>query len=130
WVSERLSPKEIQPPRIKRIRGNIPLTLPRITTGKEIINILDGAMGYDFDHDEPSNEIEVELISGFLQYLPDFGDLLSDFESGERVRFGFEITKMIKELLDNDYYVFGAREIRVLEGGKGLHQIFPWRLFM
>jgi hypothetical protein len=82
-------------------------------------------MGYEFDHDEPQNETEVELISGFLQYLHDFGDLLSDFESGERVRFGFEITKMIKELLDHEYYVFGAREVRVLEGGRGTPSSFP-----
>lgn len=125
WVSERLNQEEKKPPRIKRIKENIPTTLPRVTTGKEIINILDSAMGYEFDHDEPKNEIEVELISGFLQYLNDLGDLLSDFESGERVRFSFEITKMINELLDNDHYVFGAREIRVLEGGSGAPSSFP-----
>jgi hypothetical protein len=125
WVSERLNQQDSKQPRIIRIKENIPDTLTRITTGKEVINILDRAMGYEFDHDEPNNETEVELISGFLQYLHDFGDLLSDFESSERVRFGFEITKMIKELLDNDYYVFGAREVRVLERGKGTHSSFP-----
>lgn len=125
WVSKSLDHQEDKPPRIKRIRENIPEKLPRVTTGKEIINILDRAMGYEFDHDEPQNETEVELISGFLQYLHDLGDLLSDFESGERVKFGFEITKMIKELLNNDYYVFGAREVRVLEGGKGGPSSFP-----
>lgn len=124
WVSKSLDQQEDKPPRIKRIKENIPEKLPRITSGKEIINILDRAMGYEFDHDEPKNENEVELISGFLQYLHDFGDLLSDFESGERVRYGFEITKMIKELLDHEYYVFGAREVRVLEGERELHQAF------
>lgn len=93
WVSERLNQQESKKPRIKRIKENIPVTLPRVTTGKEIINLLDRAMGYEFDHDEPNNEAEVELISWFLQYLHYFGDSLSDFESGERVRFGFEITQ-------------------------------------
>ncbi|WCF08320.1 HNH endonuclease [Paenibacillus thiaminolyticus] len=125
WVSARLNQQDSKQLRIKRIRENIPETLPRITTEKEVINILDRAMGYEFDHDEPNNEAEVELISGFLQYLHDFGDLLSDFGSGEKVRFGFEITRMIKELLDNDYYVFGAREARVLEGGKAAPSSFP-----
>ncbi|WP_052350640.1 HNH endonuclease [Paenibacillus gorillae] len=89
WVSKSLERQEDKLLRIKRIKENIPEKLPRVTTGKEIINILDRAMGYEFDHDEPKNETEVELISGFLQYLHDFGDLLSDFESGERVRLGF-----------------------------------------
>lgn len=124
WVSQSLDIQENKPLRIKRIEENIPKKLLRVTTGNGIINILDRAMGYEFDHDEPKNETEVELISGFLQYLYDFGDLLSDIESGEKVRFGFEITKMIKKLLDNNYYVFGAREVRVLEGGKGAPSSF------
>lgn len=124
WVSKSLDHQEDKPSRIKRIKENIAERLPRVTTVKEIINFLDRAMGYEFDQDEPQNETEVELISGFLQYLRDFGDLLSYFESDERVRFGFKITKMIKELLDNDYYVFGAPEVRVLEGGKAAPSSF------
>ncbi|WP_155985967.1 hypothetical protein [Paenibacillus gorillae] len=37
----------------------------------------------------------------------------------------FELTKMIKKLLENEYYVFGAREVRLLNGGKGAAINFP-----
>jgi hypothetical protein len=128
WVADRLNNEnqtEEKPLRIRRVQGNIPEVLPRITSGKEIINIIDNAMGYEFDHDEPENEEEVELISGFFQYIQDLGYLLDDFESGERVRHGFEISNLIRELSDHNYYVFGTREIRIVEGGKGAPSNFP-----
>lgn len=61
----------------------------------------------------------------FLLYIHDFGELLSEFESGERVRYGFDITNLINQLLDHNYFVFGAREIRIAEGGRGAPSNFP-----
>ncbi|MGQ5389594.1 hypothetical protein ACT8ZS_01785 [Paenibacillus sp. M.A.Huq-84] len=53
------------------------------------------------------------------------GDLLSEFESVERIKQGFELTKQINELMEYDYFVFGAREVRILEGGRGEPSNFP-----
>ncbi|MHA0858500.1 HNH endonuclease [Paenibacillus sp. CMAA1364] len=128
WVTERLNQqdvKEDKPVRIRRIKENIPSVLPMINSGKELIGIIDGALGYQFDHDEPKNEEEVELISSFLQYAQDLGGLLGEFESGERVTYGYELTKSINQLLDNNYLVFGARELRILEGGKSKPSNWP-----
>ncbi|GIO83256.1 hypothetical protein J25TS5_01880 [Paenibacillus faecis] len=127
WVAKRLSEQidKIEPPRIRRVEENIPEVLPRLINGKDIISIIDGAMGYQFDHDVLSNENHIELISGFFQYIQDLGDLFNEFEAGERVRQSYELTKQIIELKDNNYFVFGAREVRIREGGRGEPTNFP-----
>ncbi|WP_149093866.1 HNH endonuclease signature motif containing protein [Paenibacillus terrae] len=127
WVSTRLGEQEkkFEPMKIRRIEENIPDVLPQIFNGKDIISIIDGALGYQFDHDELQSEKHLELISGFFQYIQDLGDLLSEFESGERVKHSYELTRQINELKKHDYYVFGAREVRILEGGRGEPINFP-----
>ncbi|KIL34238.1 hypothetical protein SD71_21630 [Cohnella kolymensis] len=92
---------------------------------KDLLRIIDNALGYNFEHDEPQNGIEADLISGFFQSIQDFADLFSDLGSGEWVRYGYEFTKTINELAEHDYLVFGAREIRILEGGKGTPSNWP-----
>ncbi|OIA98719.1 hypothetical protein AK95_16290 [Paenibacillus sp. LC231] len=127
WVTKRLDEEiiDIKPMRIKRVEENIPDVLLRLNSGKDIISIIDGALGYQFDHDESMNENHIDIISGFFQYIQDLGDLLSEFESGERIKHGFELTKQINKLMDYDYFVFGAREVRILEGGRGDPGNFP-----
>ncbi|MFS0726347.1 HNH endonuclease signature motif containing protein [Paenibacillus sp. 1P07SE] len=127
WVSEKLNEEKVkkQPVRVRRIKENLPEILMQITSGKEIINIVDGVMGYGFDYEEPKNELDIALISGFLQTVQDYGEILSEFESGERVRIGYELTKMINELAERDYLVFGFKEMRIIEGGNSDSENWP-----
>lgn len=100
WVSEQLdkNPKISPEMRIKRIPGNIPKYLHRIASGKEILNIVEGADTFSFDHDELSSDEEVKIIGEFLDIVKDWGDLGHDLDLGFRVETTYRLTNLIKEL--------------------------------
>jgi hypothetical protein len=116
WVSEKLS-DENKPLVIKRFSDNIPDVLKRLTSGKELLDIIQGAMAYSFDHDELYSKEEVELITPFVDIVQEWGDFSEEMSSGKRIEVGYILTNQIKELEKNGFWVFGAREIQILEGG-------------
>ena len=59
----------------------------RIWTGRELLEVVIGAYGYDFKHDEPSDEYEAEKIASFLQTAQDLG------EYGDNLRPVIEFAK-------------------------------------
>lgn len=118
-ISEKLSDqKKPKPGRIRRIKKNIPDYLIRVTTGKQLVDLIVGAYAISIDHDELTTQGEVDLIGGFLQNVSDYLDLL-DFapEPLERVESAYHLTELIKDVEDNGFYVFAARELQLLEGG-------------
>lgn len=117
WVASHLN--DNPQIRVRRIKGNIPPHLLRLTSGRDIMAIVDNACAGSFDHDDPESSEEVELFSGFLQELQDWADLSGDLEAGERVRAVFKVNTILQELEDAGFWVFGAREVQRLEGGKG-----------
>jgi len=126
WVSSALTEDERVPTvRVRRIKQNIPSHLIRLTSGSEVLVIVDGASAFNFEHDEPKSETEVEVLSGFLQNAQDYGDLSSDFEAGDRVRAAFRMNTLLEELDQAGFWVFGGREVRRVEGGVGSPSPFP-----
>jgi len=118
WVTEKLNHCPIpEPLKIKRLKANIPSFLNRLTTGAEILNIVQGCCASSFTHDELHNQEEVDLIGGFFQVISDWIDLASDLGPGEKVRIAFDLSQSIKELEQAGFYVFGAKEIQSIEGG-------------
>ena len=84
WVASTLNPSAKV--RIRRLKENVPAYLPRLTSGKDILNIIQNTYAHVFDHDEPASEDEVQLLAEFFQEAQDFGDLCRDLEAGERVK--------------------------------------------
>lgn len=118
WVTSSLEKdEESQPYRFRLIKKNIPKHLHLIKSGTYLMNLIGGAYSYQFDHDEPNTEEELELISQFLQLSQDWGDLWADYEAGERVRITFNMNNSLLELENAGFLVFGALEINMLEGG-------------
>lgn len=99
--------------------------LTRIFTGSQLLNVISGCHGYDFDNDELHNEAEVDLIGTFLQNAQDWGELLPDMESGERVRTKYVLSQELQELEDNSYWVFGGVVSRKIKLG---NEITTWRI--
>jgi hypothetical protein len=118
WVSEKLrdsdSPK---PVRLRRTKENTPSFLSRLTTGKEILDLVSNAMSYSFDHDELKSQQEVDLVGGFLQVVQDWGEISGNMEAGDRVQTAYDLTTSLRELEENGFVAFGAREVQILEGG-------------
>jgi hypothetical protein len=119
WVAEKLSTnqKEDKPVKLRRSKQNIPDVLFRLTTGKEVLDLVTGAMAYSFDYDELKSQDEVELVGGFLQLAQDWGDLGDDLEAGGRVQTAYDLTASIQELENAGFFVFGGKEVQILEGG-------------
>ena len=118
WVSQKLSEnKEIEPIHLRRVEQNIPDFLHRLASGKEILEIVISAMAYSFDHDELNSQEEVDLVSRFLQLAQEWGDLGDDLDTGDRIQIGYNLTEHIQELEKAGFWVFGGREVQILEGG-------------
>jgi hypothetical protein len=95
--------------------------LERIWTGCELLEVVIGAYGYDFKHDEPSDEYEAEKIASFLQTAQDLGEYGDNLEAGDRVREGYRLTQAIKEIELMGFRLFGARYERY-QSKKVTHQ--------
>jgi len=86
---------------------------------------IDGAHASNTDHDDLESEQEVALVGSFLQEVSDWSLISDDLEAQQRVQTVFGFTNTLKELHQADFLVFGAREIRRLEGGVGGPSDFP-----
>jgi len=89
--------------------------LPRIRTGKELMDLCGGAYACVLDHDELGNEEEVEVVGAFLQNVQDWGDIWDLIESAEHVRVGFSMTQEIERLEAMGFLVFATRQRRKVE---------------
>ena len=118
WVSQKLKKeKKYKPVKLRRVKQNIPDVLSRLTTGKEILDLVANSMAYAFDHDELKSQEEVDLVGGFLQLAQDWGELSDILEAGDRVQTAYELTASLQELEKAGFFVFGGREVQYLEGG-------------
>jgi len=118
WVADRLTDRgEARPPTLRRVKHNIPAFLSRITTGKRVFDLVMGSYAFSMDHDELKSQEEVDLVGGFLQTVSDWGDLASELEPGERVSAAYTLTQYLQQLENAGFFVFGGREVQVLEGG-------------
>lgn len=126
WVSSTLMEQQPIPSvRVRRVKENVPTHLIRLTSGGAILAVVDGASAFAFEHDELKSQLEVDLISGFLQEAQDYGDLSGDLGAGGRVKAVFEMGARLEELEQSGFWVFGGREVRRLEGGVGSPSPFP-----
>lgn len=124
WVSQKLNPtREEKPIRVRQVPGGAPSHLVRVSTGKELFDVIMGAYGWITDYDEPKKSEDTKLVADFLQTVSDYGDL--QLEPAERIEAAVEMTKTIAELDSAGYYVFVGRENRIIGGGKGAPQNWP-----
>ncbi len=87
-----------------------PKFLMRITSGKELLNVISEAHGYNTDYDELRDRDEAEYIGGIIQTFIDFGDICGMVEAYDKVQMSYDLQQLLEELEDNGYYVFGERD--------------------
>jgi hypothetical protein len=103
WVADTLDPSAGES---KRYRVHL------ITSGEEILEIVSGVQGYDFNHDSLRDSDEMELVSTFLQSAQDWGEIWDDIESAGHVEARFHLGELLKELRVRGFIVYGAETIR------------------
>ncbi len=117
--------KGTKPIRVRRVRQNIPTYLFRLTTGKEVLDVMGNAYAGSTNHDELRNQEEVDLVGSFLQSARDWGEMWNELEPASQVSASFELTQALQELEQVGFFVFGGREVQVLEGGNQ-EEPSPW----
>lgn len=91
--------------------------LPRISTGKELVAIVQGAHLSNFFNEDPESPEELELISDFLQEVQDYADVLSDLGPGERLRAEYGLRAKLEEIETAGWFVYGSRARKKLRVG-------------
>ena len=126
WVEEKLQDEaKPLPVRIRRFKENIPKSLARVTSGKDLLAMISGTFAHYPDHDSDLSDEEVELVGGFMQEVSDWRDIGKDLEPIERVRTAKRLHDLIQELESREFYVFAASEAQRLEGGVSAPSNWP-----
>jgi hypothetical protein len=86
-----------------------PKFLMRITSGKDLFNIVNEVHAYNTDYEDAKDSAEAQFIGDFIQTLIDYGDISSMLEPYDKVQIGFELQKVLDDLDQKGYYVFGEK---------------------
>lgn len=120
WVKITLSNS------INKNKISKPKFLTRITSGKELLNIISDSHGYRTDYDEVENKEDAEYIGGIIQDLIDCGEISGMVEVYDKVQMGLQLNKILKDLEQNGYFLFGERNIEKIKFGNG--DIVNWSI--
>lgn len=123
WVSKNIYGEDMVP-KIKLIKQKIPDYLIQINSGKELLNIIEGAHTSSYDYDNIEKEEELRIISSFLDDVYDWGDLAYELGPGAYLKIEYDFTKYIETLSKYGLSVFGGRIVEIFEKEDG--KIFDW----
>ena len=96
-----------------------PRFLSRITSGKDLLEIVHNSYGYRTDYEQVETEEEAEFIGGIVQSLIDYGDISGMVEAYDRVKMGFQLNEMLKDIENKGYYLFGEKKVEDMKFKKG-----------
>jgi hypothetical protein len=90
--------------------------MPRLTSGKQIVDIIHGANAYQFDHCDFKTQDEADYVSSLLQNLQDWTDLsgFADFEIWKQVQLSYEMNRDLEELEKRGFFIFGERRSTIM----------------
>lgn len=101
----------VRPDVLERIRKEFRTSeLVRLRSGRQVANVISGTHFLYLQNDDPATEAEVDLISGFLQEVRDWGDILDDIEPGEHVRIEFRLGELLDEIEHAGWSVYGGKD--------------------
>lgn len=123
WVSKNIYGEDMVP-KIKLIKQKIPDYLIQINSGKELLNIIEGAHASSYDYDNIEKEEELRIISSFYDFVYDWGDLAYELGPGANLKIEYDFTKYIETLSKYGLSVFGGRIVEIFEKEDG--KIFDW----
>lgn len=102
WVKNVISKASVE-------KKEKPRFLMRITSGKDLFNIINEVHAYNTDYDDAKNTEEAQFIGDFIQTLTDYGDISGMLEPYDKVQIGYEMQKVLDDLEEKGYYVFGEK---------------------
>lgn len=109
WVNKVLGKGAIRYINSSEEKEKIDEFLPRILSGQEIVNIVQGALFYDYSNCELNTQEEVDLIGAFAEALQDYGDILDELGVGQRIEVEYLLKNMLEDIETKGFFVFGSR---------------------
>lgn len=107
-----------------------PKFLTRITSGKELLNILKDSYGQRTDYDDVDNEVDAEFIGRVLQDLLDFGDISGMADPYDKVRMGLELKNLLDDFEEKGYYLLGGQHVEQIKFQNGETDKWPVATFI
>jgi hypothetical protein len=101
-----------------------PPALVELVTAADLVSVAMGAEESSIDHEDLTNEVDVELVAAFFQNLSDYMDMWDDYEPGDRIRAQHGLGQMLSDLHEQGWRLFGARGKGSLRGDDGRSE--PW----
>src|SRR5439155_11084087 len=75
----------------------------------DLLNYVGNAQALHFNHDEPADEGEADLIAELAQDVHDWMDIYGDVDAGSRVRAGYQLTSLIQAVEATGSAVWAGR---------------------
>ena len=85
-------------------------SLPRITSGKQLVDIINGIHVFDFNYDELRAEDEANKVGGLFDELEDYINIISDIGSTEVAKLGIRFNDEIEKVQKKGFMLFGMRQ--------------------
>ena len=102
--------------RLKRRYSKTPKYLNKISSGKEILNIIKGVNAYSFNNDEINSKDEAKSISNFFQIINHSRYYIDKkHDAIERTIMISDLSEIIKELDEAGFWVFGVRKEQIFQ---------------
>jgi hypothetical protein len=111
----------IKPEVLTEIRKKEIITLGKVNSGKEMMDIVIGSHFSFSYHDEVKDETEIDLVGGFIQNMRDWADIWDDIDVPGQMRAVLNVDEMLRDLSSNGWSVYAARMKgkRKLAGAEG-----------
>lgn len=93
-------------------------SLSKLVSGKQIVDLINGAHMFQFDHDELKTEEEANTIGEFFEELRDYGDILSDIGFAEVAKIGLHYNGEVEKIKQLGFLLFGLRRKMRLRNDK------------
>lgn len=93
----------------------------RITSGKQLVDIVGAVHAYGFENDEVENENEAEVIGYFFDNLKEYGEIIGMdiYDNSERIKLGLTFNGYLKQVEELGFLVFGERQKQPMPGSSG-----------
>jgi hypothetical protein len=87
--------------------------LPKIKSGKDLLQLIDDTMAFETDYEDTANEKEINFIARIMQTLTDYSDAISfDSEIGYKISLIVPLSNILKEVEENNFALFGEKKKR------------------
>ena len=87
--------------------------LPKIRTGKELLNLLDDCLASETDYEDTNDPDEINFIAATMENLTDYIDLLGmGYEIGNKISRIPELNKILEDIKQMNFGLFGEKKKR------------------